>query len=364
MVISKEDFLRINNISEEYWERSGACWENLQAIKHDYLAAIESLKEFAAMYARVIQQYDHVHSVRWRVKDVDHLLLKIIRKSHEGAEKYKNICVENYRSVLTDLVGIRALHLYKEDFLKIDSQIRKNHNLAPDEKPIIYIRKGDEFLEKGIGGELFEIKEHDAGYRSIHYILKSQPQKDVIFSEIQVRTIFEEGWSEIDHNLRYPAYTVDSTVELFLVIFNRLAGQADEMGSFVRNLANVTAENARQLSLAIEERESYNAKIKLLIDEVEEKTKQHAEAQGSVKKLKAELNRMVRADEIKDIADKAALNIYGSSVGSAIDHYNKNMKLGIMGVIGGSMSISDEIAYQNEKTRKMLLGLGIEPKKT
>ena len=54
--------------------------------------------------------------------------------------------------------------------------------------------------------------------------------------EIQVRTVFEEAWSEIDHIIRYP-YDVDNPVLTeYLAIFNRIVGSADEMGMFIKKL--------------------------------------------------------------------------------------------------------------------------------
>ena len=84
-------------------------------------------------------------------------------------------------------------------------------------------------------------------------------------SEVQVRTIFEEGWSEIDHNIRYPNHSDDKIISQFLVVFNRLAGSADEMGSYIQFLKS-----------ALEERESYyqteikdqDKIIQKLIDEI------------------------------------------------------------------------------------------------
>ena len=53
---------------------------------------------------------------------------------------------------------------------------------------------------------------------------------------MQVRTIFEDAWSEIDHTIRYP-YDLNNPIFFqFLLILNRLAGSADEMGSFIKFL--------------------------------------------------------------------------------------------------------------------------------
>ena len=46
-----------------------------------------------------------------------------------------------------------------------------------------------------------EINLHKAGYRSVHYLVKSRLSNRIVIAEIQVRTIFEEGWSEIDHQI-------------------------------------------------------------------------------------------------------------------------------------------------------------------
>ena len=61
------------------------------------------------------------------------------------------------------------------------------------------------------------MEKHHFGYRSVHYLLKSLPGKRVHIAELQVRTLFEEGWSEIDHQVRYPRLSRDPRLEAFLV---------------------------------------------------------------------------------------------------------------------------------------------------
>jgi len=66
-------------------------------------------------------------------------------------------------------------------------------------------------------------------------------------AEIQVRTVFEEAWSEIDHNIRYP-YDIDNPILAgYLVMFNTLSGNADEMGTFIKFLKNELDERKRKL---------------------------------------------------------------------------------------------------------------------
>src|SRR6266496_147111 len=104
-------------------------------------------------------------------------------------------------------------------------------NWALYETPTVNYRKGDtteEFEKRG-----FEVGEpHPDGYRSIHYIVK-----DACLAEIQVRTVFEEGWSQIDHHFRYERNKIRSKNHLiydpYLLVFNELAHTADEMGTLL-----------------------------------------------------------------------------------------------------------------------------------
>ena len=110
------------------------------------------------------------------------------------------------------------------------------------------------------------MKEHSDGYRSIHYITKTNFTKATVRCELQVRTIFEEGWSEIDHKVRYPDFTDDPLIRDFLHVFNRLSGAADEMGTFVNRLATdlaaLTAEQARAQARAQDIERQLTEKIK------------------------------------------------------------------------------------------------------
>ena len=48
--------------------------------------------------------------------------------------------------------------------------------------------------------------------------------------------MFEEGWSEIDHDIVYPYNTDDVMLKDFSKLLNRLSGMADEMSSYFRRM--------------------------------------------------------------------------------------------------------------------------------
>ncbi|MEP4099511.1 RelA/SpoT domain-containing protein, partial [Paraglaciecola sp.] len=200
MELTLEEFIKRNNITAEDWNESLVEWDTLREIGLDHFSKLEQRKETAELFARIIQRCKKVHSVRWRVKDPEHLMEKIVRKTLETSDsynpQYNDIDKNNYHEIVTDLVGVRALHLFKDDCFEIDEYLREIWNTK--ETPVYYVRGGD---ETGDGLERFDIKQHPAGYRSIHYVFESQPLNQKIYSEVQVRTIFEEGWSEIDHKV-------------------------------------------------------------------------------------------------------------------------------------------------------------------
>jgi putative GTP pyrophosphokinase len=284
-----EPFRTESRIEPETWEKAGISWDDLRAIGEDHEAQTPHLDQVAAFFGQIIQGFAAVHSVRWRVKDTAHLLEKIVRKRAAGNDKYRQVSAANYFETVTDLVGVRALHLFKEDCFPIDKAIRGQWETV--ETPVAYLRKGDpEDLRQKYSDAKFDVKEHPAGYRSVHYVLVTKPMRRPIFVEVQVRTIFEEGWSEIDHRVRYPNFSDDRLVGYFLEIFNRLAGSADEMGSYVQCLTT-------ELGLRKAERESA---FKALNETIEE-LGQTKEKGAQMEKVVAELKQ--RVDKLQKVGD-------------------------------------------------------------
>jgi putative GTP pyrophosphokinase len=296
--ISLADFLTKNRMSSELWERANISWDSLCLIATDHLARQTELSETAELCARVMQKLPKVHSVRWRVKNAEHLLEKIIRKRAAGGDnnKYLAISLENYHEIVTDLVGLRALHLFKDECFEIDTALRDSFALLQDEQPVAYVRAGDppeliqRFEEAG-----HKVQQHAAGYRSVHYVVVSRPLHRQVAVEFQVRTIFEEGWSEIDHRIRYPNFSSDPQIAYFLRILNGLAGSADEMGSFVCGLVNAMEVNQRQVVEANENYELTLRKLETTVAELAMVRETKTSTDVTVDRLKRELTELREA---------------------------------------------------------------------
>ncbi|MBD8804566.1 RelA/SpoT domain-containing protein [Pseudomonas syringae] len=290
-----QDFLSRNRIDADTWEAADIEWSALVEIFDDHRRRVGQLEDAADFFVKRMQAFEGVHSVRWRVKDPDHLIEKIIRKRAENPkiERYMTISAENYHAVVTDLIGVRALHLFKDDCIAIHDQVVEIWELH--EPAVSYVREGDrEDLSCELSAREIGPKVHPAGYRSIHYVLKTKPGLREILVEVQVRTVFEEGWSEIDHKVRYPNFTSNPQIENVLKIFNRLAGSADEIGGFIKGLSNEFDLIGERISKADTERDDAISKMQELVSQLTSVTETSEEfamkanlLQGELDKLKA-----------------------------------------------------------------------------
>ncbi len=145
-----------------------------------------------------------LHSLKSRVKDKKHLEDKLNRRWNDGIE----VTTENLFTEITDFAGVRVLHLHLDQFPKIHNEIMSNvnkyHEWALFEKPKAYIwDKEKETVYRDLD---IEVHTKDSNYTSIHYVIKPNPESFVT-CEIQVRTLFEEVWGEIDHAINYPHKT-------------------------------------------------------------------------------------------------------------------------------------------------------------
>ncbi|HZS05310.1 MAG TPA: RelA/SpoT domain-containing protein [Blastocatellia bacterium] len=280
--MDQKTLLKNFNLPEDALDKTGLSWEDLNKIHLDHSSNTPNLLPTANYIAERLRQVNEVHSLKVRIKDPEHLVAKIIRKKLDDPSL--TITPDNYRDSITDLIGIRAMHLFKEDWRPIHTFIKGTWKLK--EKPIANVRKGDpEELTQQFKAEGCKIKEHPRGYRSIHYLVKSQPSVDQFVAEIQVRTIFEEGWAEIDHKFSYPHDLNNVILAQFSVIFNRLAGSADEMGSYIRFLKGQLGIKEREYNEAIAKHDKLAADLKAEVEKLEITKQQKEELEKRVKSL-------------------------------------------------------------------------------
>lgn len=238
----RREFCRKFNISDERFRNSRLTWEELDEIASHFEPKRDGHQNTVKQYAEVIQKCSYVHSLSYRVKDTSHLVEKIIRKNPEYLEKGDSLSISNYENHITDLMGIRILLLFKSDWTYIHDYLMEQYEDVLIEPPFAHIRKGDDdSLYRG----KIQVKDNKP-YRSVHYIIRANNGLGI---EIQVRTLYEEAWSEIDHKLRYPYNLQNEMLRNYVDIMNRLTGVGDEMGTFINSYLRNFQENL-QLGVA------------------------------------------------------------------------------------------------------------------
>lgn len=166
-----------------------------------------------------------IHSIKKRLKDSNHLREKIERKTLAGA----TIDVDNCFVGITDFAGVRVLHLQQEDFGEIkkviDEKIRSGDWYLV-ETPIAYTWDPEYeqyFLQLGCRCERKE-----SFYTSVHFVIRPR-QDSPLACEIQVRTLFEEIWGEIDHRLNYPTQTTIESCREQLRVLAKVVGAGSRL---------------------------------------------------------------------------------------------------------------------------------------
>lgn len=236
---------------EQIIEEKNIDNEVLKDIYNDFVDYKISYENQAGFIANILRSQPMIHSVKSRIKEPDRLIEKIIRKTEDRRLKYDDdfqFTLNNYKNEINDLIGIRVIHIFKDQWQDIHEFITKTWKVI---EVTANVREGDntkKFEELNI-----EVRSRISGYRSVHYLVEFYPTNEKVIAEIQVRTIFEEGYGEIDHRLRYSHIEIPEILKSNLLLFNRIVGSADEMASLINDLSKEWVSKEEELLKIIEE---------------------------------------------------------------------------------------------------------------
>lgn len=168
-----------------------------------------------------------------RIKKEDTLKKKIIYKN-----KYKDI------TEITDIVAARIITLFEDDINRLFECVKENFDI------IEYNDKRKKNYDDRI----------DFGYNSLHLLLKFtesrcqlieyQKYKDIVF-ELQIRTILQHSWAEIEHGLGYKSQyeipkdirrkltRLSATLELLDEEFVTIAKEVDEYNKGIEHVEKI-----------------------------------------------------------------------------------------------------------------------------
>ena len=172
-----------------------------------------------------------VHSIKTRVKDPSSLRDKLVRKlgkcRKEGAEF--DITCENLFERINDLAGVRILHLHTSQIEEIDRCVR---NLLDQEMYTIvdgpFARTWDDEYRQFFTKVGIKSQSSQSLYTSVHYVVQPT-RKSASTAEIQIRTLAEELWGEVDHAINYPHKTASVACQEELKVLARITSSCTRL---------------------------------------------------------------------------------------------------------------------------------------
>jgi putative GTP pyrophosphokinase len=141
-----------------------------------------------------------VHSVQSRAKDAASLGKKSAEPSESDPARPK---YDRPLEQITDLAGVRVITYFPSTLAEIDEVLNREFLV---------------FEKSNKGADLIE--EERFGYQSIHYLVKLAWQRSRLpeyerfadaTAEVQVRTILQHAWAEIEHDIQYKSSSVIPT---------------------------------------------------------------------------------------------------------------------------------------------------------
>lgn len=191
------------------------------SIYQNYSNLYDQLKKVEKQFLEEeLSDMQEIHLRASRVKAKDSLLAKVITKRYDyinsKTNDYARLDEDNFSSIITDLVGVRLILNYRGNWTEIHKKLLERFPLCSEEeydahprvmhckdrqfqaeRPKVYYAQGDDSRQFEKAGLV--AVQHPRGYRSIHYVVSYH----FTYIEIQVRTIYDEAWSDCDHNYVY-----------------------------------------------------------------------------------------------------------------------------------------------------------------
>lgn len=238
--------------------------DEIKKIYESYNPVLSQIMQNIELKLKKIIKLSSMPVYKSRIKSFNSYYRKVLRlKADQVANRGKLV-------ELTDMMGIRIICAFIEDLHEVEKQVRDNFTV----KEVEYKGSGDNFRE--------------FGYESIHVLVSipedcmpADPQitipKDIV-CEIQIRTILQDAWAEVEHELIYKTEFTpfDMPLRRKLASINASLSLADTIFQEIRDYQKkLQAETA-------ERRESF---YKIVDDSTTEVTSQHTQKAKEIARI-------------------------------------------------------------------------------
>ena len=259
----------------------------------------DELNEKRKALIEEVEKFPGVHLNTSRVKEIDSVLKKIITKRYawmmDPNSRYSKLNSDNFDKVLTDLIGIRFILSYSGDWKDVHNAITERFpyldGVEYEDDLLIPARQDMDFLAElphayyadGDDTHIYEgeriiAKLRESGYRSVHYVVCFKG----VYAEIQVRTIYDEAWSDCNHNYVYK-HEENASYPALLELSNILClytNTCSELGELMRTVYN---------DKGIVERDKYFYTTEEMVLQIDKLVDRYSEAQNLIMQFKKDL---------------------------------------------------------------------------
>jgi putative GTP pyrophosphokinase len=187
-----------SNISVDLDNHGQRALEEYKRVRQLYANFVDCVKSI--LIAALNSQHIKVASIEGRAKDEESFRKKASKPSTLDLEqpKYRYPMIE-----ITDLAGIRVITFLPKTLHQIKQIIYSQFNVTDEIDKAEILMKEDKF-----------------GYQSIHYLITLKQDRlslaeyaayRGLTAEIQVRTILQHAWAEIEHDIQYKSLAIAPT---------------------------------------------------------------------------------------------------------------------------------------------------------
>lgn len=147
-----------------------------------------------------------IHSTKQRVKDTAHLKDKLVRKTLDAKAKgdASSYSIQNLFTKINDLAGFRIIHLHTTQIEQINKELLR---ILEEQRWVVVegpcAKTWDDENRSYFESLGMKAEKSVNLYTSVHYVVQPN-SKHELTCEIQVRTLMEEVWGEVDHTINYP----------------------------------------------------------------------------------------------------------------------------------------------------------------
>ncbi|MFJ8470422.1 GTP pyrophosphokinase family protein [Kitasatospora sp. NPDC094011] len=174
---------------DEHKAKARAEYEKKFQLYEEFSRGVESILKTCLENAEI-----SIHSIESRAKSLDSFERKAGKASRENpsAPKYARPLFE-----VTDLSAVRVITFFLATIDRVEEVIRREFDVRESEDK----------------SRSFE-KEEKIGYQSFHFLVELKKSRLILpeyakysglMAEIQVRTILQHAWAEIEHDIQYKA---------------------------------------------------------------------------------------------------------------------------------------------------------------